>query len=384
VSTGWSGRSPGFALIEPPAFARGPLLAGSPRLVALRILDRHWDSVIFSAPATLMLGLAVAMLPFRPAWPAAVVLAMLAMLHVCVLMCCLVGRGVLGVFRSGARGRDPDRFAARTLPDNHWHLPLCHQPADHRCEELLSWVTARVVELVAHRARVAAGEAGALADRVAVTENLVCLLRGATTWPMRTAIATAAGTSVQLDEHTQVAIITQPARWPAPEKRPFNSGSFIFWYVIGGAVVMLIEAAILAHQEREACAATDCSGRPATFGPAMRWLALQLVWSDSSGVSPATATWVLGVVFRLVGLTTIAVVAAAAYRFVQWQKHVQTSLLTGAGRPMPKVLIMVAKQVERDAVMAAVAAVNDTPLRLEFCGQHSVFFLGEVGGADIC
>jgi adenosylhomocysteine nucleosidase len=47
------------------------------------------------------------------------------------------------------------------------------------------------------------------------------------------------------------------------------------------------------------------------------------------------------------------------------------------------VLILVARKVERDAVLAAVRAANDTPYRLEFRERHTVFVLGEVGGVEV-
>jgi nucleoside phosphorylase len=162
---------------------------------------------------------------------------------------------------------------------------------------------------------------------------------------------------------------------------PLDTGSFVFWYAAGVACVTGVVAGIVARQESAVCAPDRCAGRPAGNWAAVRWLLSNLVFTDG-GLSPATSVWTYGLLYRVLGLVTVAVVVAAAYRFVKWQR-IGILRLEKAREQMPRALIVVAKQLERDAVIEAVRGVNGTPLRVDHSTNDTVYFLGEVGGVEV-
>jgi len=358
-----------FALIEPPAAEPGPLLSGGLPLIAARVLDRHWDVTLFAVPPVLLLAAGVAAMPQRQAL-LVVVLALLAVLYVAVLMTCFVVRSLLRTYQSGRAGRDPYRRAEERMRGGYWHLSLCHQPLDQRTEELLTVVTGRLVELVSARVRGKAAEAGGLVGDIRVTERLVCVLRSAITTRMRTTLVEATGSARRPDERSRVVILTQPAGWPEVRRDPLDTGSFIVWFLTGVGAITAVLGAVTGDRQRVG------------YGAAVRWLLLNLVWSGPPELTAGSGVWVIGALYRLLGLTGIGVGVTAGYRFVTWQRA-QTPISEGERAIMPQVLIMVAKELERDAVMAAVKAVNDTQHRLDFAGDRGVFFLGDIGGVRI-
>lgn len=364
----------GFAVLEPPTPARGRLFAGGARLSLLRLLDRHWQTHVYTIPPVAALLAALVLTLVTPLWIVALTLAVLGPTYVTVLMCTEALWGGVWLYRLGGRGGSTGKVAAEVLPGRHWHLPLCHQDDPRRTDELLRQASTRMVRLIAARVRTAANELGGQLRDVHVAELLVCLTGGVTTTPMRDAVENAAGVFRPYGPNAEVVIITMPDSTPRKPKRPVDRGGFLFWYLAGLAVVVTGNALLVAIREG------------AAYGDTLRWLAGRLFFSNLPGFTPTAGwSWGIGWLVSLAGLMSIPVAFVAGRRFVADRKYMGEVLGTEVDGPLsqPKILILVVTQIERNAVLAAVQEANGAPARISSRGMHSVFDLGSLGGATI-
>lgn len=364
----------GFAMLEPPVSARGPLFAGGARLSLLRLLDRHWQTLVFTTPAAAALLAASVLLLVPPLWIVAAFLAVFAAGYVTVLMCTQLLWAGVWLYRFKGRGGSTGEIAAEVLPGKHWHLSLCHQGDPKRADELLSQSSTRMIRLVTARVRTAAGELGGELRDVHVTELLVCLVGGVTTTPIRDAVDKAAGVFRPYGPGAEVVIITMPDSGPRKRKRPFDRGGTLFYYLVGLAAVVAFNALLVANREG------------AAYGDALLWLAGRLVFSNLPDFTPVTGwSWGIGWFTSLAGLMALAVGFVAARRFIADRAHVGDVLRREVDEPLsqPKILILVVTQTERNAVLAAVHEANGEPASISPRGVHSVFNLGSLGGATI-
>jgi nucleoside phosphorylase len=378
----WQGPD-AFALLERPLARAGPR-SGHLTLSLLRLLDRYWELLLLSVPSALALLCAVALIPFRPLWTVAVVLCLLVLLYVAGLMTAFVARAVLHGARGSTAIRDPDRAGAEWLPSEHWSTPLCHHPDPDRAEEFLRTVSARLHRIILGEVAAATARLGARARAVEVTETLVCLLRGVTTDELAGAVVRA---SVEGRAGIgEVALLASLGRREGPDERPVDTGSFLFWYVGGAATVLLIEAYLVARWEAAACAPDRCAGHPATYLSALRWLAQRLLLNDPPGLSPVTwSASVIGWLTSLVSLTGVLVAVAALVQHLRARSTAvrRFQQMIDDLHERARVLILVAADVERDAVLSAAQRANRHPPNKQFVEHHTVFDLGVIGGAQV-
>jgi nucleoside phosphorylase len=371
-----------LALLQTPAEKRSPLAAPGWRLGVLRILVRHWDTVLFAGPATLLLGVAgVAALVVaggggRTAGLFGVLFALGAILHVLVLMVALVVtatvRMTAGLFRGVPAG---DEVAADLMPGRHWTLVLAHHVEPSGAGRLLGAVDRHLARVLLHRLHEDGVEEGVRIVGAVPTEDVVALRNAATTRPMRDVIA--GWTEQQTD--SRIAIRLSEYRPIAPPTRIFESGGFLAWYAGGLLTVLAMLARIVADRERAACG-TDCAGRPATYGAAVRWLFQRLLLSDPYGLSPATRpAWIAGWLVSVAAVVGVFVAVAALQQHLRARRARLAQWKRTEGRFMPShTLIMVATEAEYRAVSAAVTAVSNSRPVDEFRPHQVVTRLGTI------
>lgn len=376
----WQGER-GFMVLEPPPLISRRFLGTGVGLRFLRLVDRHWQTLLFAGPPALALVLAASLLPFPGARLTILLLALAALVHIAVFMAAVVVTTGRALWRSlGAAGAGP-RAVAESLAGHHWTVPLCHQEDVHRTGELLRRTTGRLRTLVAVRAEAAAADLGFEVQRGESAETLVVLRRGITTEAVRRCLGA-------YDDNTaspvEVLVLHPPSTAPDPGERRVVSGSFLLWYVSGAAVSVLVGAQLVAGWERAECA-DECSGRPVTYGSALRWLSHRLLLSEPAGLTPATAqTQIIGWLLGLMALMAVPVTFVAVRQQARALRQATEPHRRLNRRMMPtKLLLVVATAEERDAVFRSVAAVNGTGPERRRLGDHTVFALGQISEVDL-
>ncbi|MFD9941129.1 hypothetical protein ACFWYW_50000 [Nonomuraea sp. NPDC059023] len=373
-----------FALLEPPYGSR---TRGRPAGLS-RIADRYWELLTMMVPPAALLGLALLLVALRQWSPvalwAALLAALLAMLHVCVLMTAMV----VTIFVRWAAGlplrREREWRAAGDLRFLHWSMPLFHCADADEAPILLERAKERLRDLVRAQVVHATEDVAARTRTVEVNELLLCLPVGATSAAARDEVVKASvdaagpgGTGVRF-----MATGSRPAIRLA---KPFESGSFLGLYLMGLVVIVLAEAVLVADAERDACG-TDCAGRPAGYPEAVRWLAWRLIGGNPADLIPVTAqAWTVGwlttiaawMVPLILLVTAVRMAAAHKERMARFVERMNPVLGTTT------VLIMVATPVERQAVLEAIGKVTGEAPRRRDLRWHTAFELGVVSGAQV-
>ncbi|GAA3300433.1 hypothetical protein Dvina_04325 [Dactylosporangium vinaceum] len=367
-----------FAVLEPPPNWRRP--AGG-RL--LRLVDRRWDLLWFGGPPVAALTVAVALIPLTASRLAVLLLAVGAMLYVTVLMVCSVLMMLVWVAAWLLR---PNRSRADP-PANTWSMPLVHHLAQRGGAELVQLACDRLVRLVTAEVRNALPGLGAVATDVPVAETLRCHLQAATTAPIRALLADWPRRLPHQRSGSDAVVLLPTADAGREEPRQvIDSGAFFFWYVIGCAVVLLINADFVAELERNACAPNRCSGRPATYESAVRWLSERLLLGNPADLSPATGkAWLLGWLTSIMALMAVLVFVTAIVQRTRLALRDRRQFANDVKEwgAMNRLLVMVVNDAERNAVLDAVYAVKKKrPLR-EYYDGYPVLNLGEVSQVQI-
>jgi hypothetical protein len=286
-----------FALIEHPAIGRGPLGGDGVLMFVLRVADRRWDLMMFLVPGAGSLVLAAAMLPLRPMWPIAIVLAVAALAYTNVVMAAVLVRSVRRLYKAIWQG--PDAAGAEPALSGCRRLSLCHQLDPGKSGELLR-------------------QAVSQADTGRVGETLVCPRCAVTTGHMRAAVDADPG--VLTDPHEVVQ-----------SSRAVGRDGFPVLYLLALALLVLASAWSVADLEAAACAGPTCVDQ-ATF------------FLGTSDLDPVTMrAWLLGRLIALAGLTAVLVIVVAVRR---------SPRVTG-DEMRPIILVLVVKHNELEAVMTA-------------------------------
>lgn len=370
-----------LALLQPPADA--PMGRGRP---VLRLLVRQWDVLVFTVPPAVLLLIALLAALLHTATGARVLLwivlaAVLATLvHVTVLLGCGVATGIVFFVREFARRPAEDDVAAELLPGRSWSVVLCHHVDGSRPRLLLRLVQQRLSDLLLAGTERAAADQGVRVTVAQVTEELICLRRGITTTAMRDAVAAWSARDGVFEPGAAVTVRLSEFRALRAPVRIFDRGGFLLWYVAGEIVVLAVLSRLVPGWERAACH-TVCAGHPVTSGSAVHWLLQRLLLTDPYGLGPAgRAAWIVGWLVSLMSLMGLFVAIAAVQQYVRYRRAVLARALEKVKRlnDRSRTLIMVATRAERDAVIAAVHAVNGCEPEITYLPHQAVLRLGPI------
>lgn len=369
-----------LGLLVPPVvqYQRRPGVGA--RLALLRFVCQRWEMLFWAAPPVVALGVASAFLPFRPLWPAAIVLLLLTMLYTCGLMVAGVVTGLVWFHTTFGRRRRAGEESAESEPAYHWTLQLCHCPDTATADDLLRRIRTRLGRLIDVRATSAAIGEGGKVRNMGVVESLVCLIRGVTTSAMRNHLADADGVVWPHGRDADIALVVPPDRGVPPDRRT-STAWFFFWYV-GGVVVALGGCAwIVAHLESSVCGSA-CDGRPATYFGALAWL----VGAADHLVAHAAGVWVFSVLTTVMLWMIVPVGGVAIWQ--KWQANGRERQRFAEERQKvmsrPLLLLFVVTDVEEQAVLAVAGEVKPGARALaNHRREHTVLRLGEFGGCDV-
>lgn len=389
----------GLALLEPPRSERSWRSAtGDPRLPLLRFADRHWEQLVLAVPPALAmliaLGPALALRGSAGAVAAALVLVLAALAYVAVLMSVMVVRAAYELGRAIATRNDEKRKAIDNAPYVHWTLPLFHQASPGRAKALIDEVSERLHRLVVIEAEQTARRRGAIIKPLTVVEALVCVLAGATTTSAREALVVATAEPNAIERDAKIAFVASFDSAPVPPHRVLHTGAFVFLYIAGMAMFVLVNAVMVADWERAACGTRSCAGSPTDFSSALTWSASQLLgwtvlralgWDAPGPVAHSAAAISMGVLSVLMTLMLPVLTAVAIRHNRRWRSERRGRFAERVSSVTTKtrVLIVVAADVEHDAVRAAVAAANGSVPRAWHLDHHTVFRLGTVSAAEV-
>jgi len=373
----------GFAVLQRPAAAR-PVRAGGYGLRLLRWIDRRWDFVVFAAPPAAGLVLAMPASLATGSRAVGTVLVLMASVWVLVLLLGMLVYQLRWVASIGTRSGLTGSRPAESLPAYHWSVPLLHQPDPASVEDLVSRVRRRLVSLIRtdldalarHQARV----------DPEVTETAVVLMRGISTESARRIVAASLQALGPTPPDAEVVLLESSGRLEALPHWPAIGGGFFLWYVVGLAVVIAVCAVFVADTEAQDCAPSSCAGRPTTYPVALRWLLQRLVFLDGSGVVPGTTRVVfLGWLVSVAGAMGVLVAIVAARQEIARNREMRSehhdALVAAIGRS--RVLILVVKAGEREAVLESMRSRTGRGAHLEHDGEQTVYRLGRLAGAEL-
>ncbi|GAA1636666.1 hypothetical protein [Actinoplanes couchii] len=358
-----------FALLEPP-IARGREWAGSDagRTWSGR-LDRWWDHLVFGVPPVLLLVLSVPT-SFVPQ-----VGKLLALLLVGVALLYISGQMTVGLIpRTLRRMRGTPDDSARGL---HWTVVLAHLTDPAKADRLLRVALERSQQLTRANIRPDVAEG---------THALMCLERAITTAEARKAVSVAPSATGSGPDRPGVYVVLDGGGFQPPDPGAHRPISFIPVLLAGTALVVGVVAQLTADAEAAACAAArDCAAHPATWIDAVTWL-INRMFLDDAGLAPATRqARIFGWLMPPLALVVLLCLAVAGWRqastFKKRQERTDIHLSTTINRRI-RVLVLTVLDVERDAVISAVTAVNGRQPEPDTMNGYPVFRLGRLGDQD--
>jgi nucleoside phosphorylase len=380
----WQSES-SFAVLERPAAVPGPRLLVTPGLRLLRLLDRRWDLLVFAVPPVVLLAASVPVALLSGSPLLGVLLAVAAASYVCALMLAQVV-WQLAWFRRflGRRQPAPDEIAEESLPGWNWSMPLLHHEPAEGGRALVERAMAQMGSLVRTEVAFVGRTHGGETQSIVVREVLVGLVRGATTSGMRRTLRSIMDTPYGPDARV---VLRAPLGPVGSVREPVKaSGGFFFEYVGGVAVILLICAYFISVWEYNACAATDCAGRPATFGAAAHYLAWRLFLQDPDGLIAATPqAMAIGWLTSLVGLMTLPVGFVSVTLAKQAHARSGATAIKFLRNALTKtrLMLLTVTDAERDAVLAAIHELTQQPPERSFEQNHVIYEFGMVRGVRV-
>lgn len=363
-------RTPGeFALLEPPIVRMRDWVGSKAGRTWLARLDRWWGGLVFGVPpfALMMLALPVAFVP-AVGVIAASLLLLLATVYVVVQM-------AGGALRLPFAGRSSQGDEARGF---HWTVTLCHATDPAHVDRLLRAALDRSKELAAAHIQ---------PDIADGTHVVICLEQGITTTAARTEAVTSPSVLRAGPDGSGVLVVrdSDDFRPPDPDaQRPIN----VVPVLLGLApLTVAANAVVVADIEQAACrAAQDCAGRPATWLDAASWLLSQMAFQDHELVAATSRAQILGLTIRLLTPAITLCLVVAGWRHVRYKRRsreLRYEQLRTAFAGSARVLVLVVLDIERDAIIQAVADAGGTGARLDNAGGHAIFRLGRLGETEI-
>jgi nucleoside phosphorylase len=263
---------------------------------------------------------------------------------------------------------------------HHWTITLCHVIESRYLDGLLRATLERSVELADTNFR---------PDPADGTHVVMCFERAITTQESRAMIAKSPVVVGADAADSGIYVVRRGSHFDPPQPDAQRPIGFIALLLATATIMVAASAQFIAGRERLACTdAGICTGRPATWTSAALWLVSRMIPGQHSDVTPVT--WeakTYGYLMVPVAIVIVACIAEAIRRYARYQrkraelmyKHIQRSI--GAGM---RILVLVALEVERDAVIQCVAAAGGrAEPEPDSVAEHALFRLGRLGSAEI-
>jgi nucleoside phosphorylase len=271
----------------------------------------------------------------------------------------------------------------RVTPDGsargfHWTMTLCHVAEPARMDRLLRAAFDRSRALAAAHVR---------PDVADGTHVLMCLERGITTVAAREATATVPSVVHADPDPSGVLVIRDGGRFRAPDPEAQRPISFVPLLLATVTMAVAANAVFVADAEKAACrTAQDCAGRPATWLDAVSWLLSRMVFQDHGLVAATSLARSLGFLMPLLGLVVVLCLGVAGRRQIRYtrrRRELRYQHLRTAFEGSARVLVLVVLDVERDAVIQAVAEAGGPGAKPDTAGGHAIFRLGRLGEIEV-
>lgn len=368
-----------FAVLEPPASRRRDWVSSPLGASWLARLDRWWNLLVLAVPLSLLMVLSL---------PVALILQ--SRLAALTLVATAVGYFVvhyLGGFvvevvdlTAGVSGptRRLDRSHGGRVRGYHWTITLSHIADPASAEGLLRASFDRAARLAT----------GFRADPADGTHTVMCFERAITTKAAREAVARSSSVIDADGTGSGIYVVKGDDRFRPPRPEAMQPETGLALLLFSFAMSVAAGGTWIAEQERLACVSGgDCADRPTSWGDAVLWLIGRLSFQDM-GLSPAT--WEAQLYGTLLAPLAIVVLAAIGTygwrqaRYLQKRGDIMYEHISRVSDTQTRVLVLVALEVERDAVIHCVSAAGGRgDVETDAVAEHAVFRLGRLGSFDI-
>jgi hypothetical protein len=308
-----------FMVLQPPSGTSPQLSRNAGRAALLRAVDHFWEILVFIVPPGMMLMvsglLAIGWRENAAISLLAILLVLGGIIYVATLLGITVIRGASDLLRRLDGWQRPGLLTRESLLDMHWSVPLVHMTDSGKAVGMLEEAQQRTIDL---------NTAATANDR----ELVVYHAAGITTSAARHAMVATARLQEFVVENRAFLVHAPPEFRPKkPDIRHVTGGLSIL--IVGVAMIVAVQAQLIAEGERDACVSADCQGRPTSFGSALIWLAGRLVLSDTTGLDPVTVqAQIYGLLAPLMTLTVIVCTFVAGRRYTARMHDARRDLYT--------------------------------------------------------
>jgi nucleoside phosphorylase len=369
-----------FVLLQPPAYhAREWALSPLGRTWLGRV-NRQRSLLTFAAIPMLLLLLALPSVFIPHVGILLVVsLGLAAMSSVAVhFIFGLIYQTYCLAIRMGLPLGRPDPAHEDDAKSHHWTATLLHSRDPGHVDALLKEALARAAEISARVFK---------PDSADGTLVLMSFRRAVTTPDARRAISLSTNAATGPVEDP-IYVISEGSHFEPPRPEAKKPIAFMPAFLAVIPIYIVVTARVVADTEQKQCHTTAlCAHRPRTWLAAASWLTNYMLWRPTD-LTPATfQARTLGDTARLLPPTfacCIVVALTSQLRYQQNRRNLRYSDIKKDIEARMRILILVALEVERDAVINAVSEVNGgAAVKVDAVAGSAVFQLGRVGSADI-
>ncbi|MDQ7904212.1 hypothetical protein RB614_06705 [Phytohabitans sp. ZYX-F-186] len=358
-----------FAVLEPP-IARMRDWAGSDAgRTWLARLDRWWEQVVLAGAPLILVLLAV------PVAVVPVVGLVGAGLLILLAVAVIAAQLTVGLLHQVLHFRASPGDSGRGF---HWTVTLCHVAEPSHLDRLLRAALDRSKELAAAHVR---------PDIADGTHVVMCPERCITTAAAREATATAPSVVRADPDRSGVLVVRDGNDFQPPEPGAQRPISIIPLLLAVVAMSIAANALIVADAEKAACrSAQDCAERPANWLDAASWLLSRMVFQNRDlAAATSLAQW-LGHLMPALGIVLVLCLGVAGRQrasYIRKRRELRYRHLRDTFAGSVRVLVLVVLDIEREAVIQAVAEAGGSGAQPDTAGGHAIFRLGRIEQVEV-
>ncbi|MEV4254228.1 hypothetical protein AB0J52_13820 [Spirillospora sp. NPDC049652] len=275
------------------------------------------------------------------------------------------------------------KLEKESLPGELWIVTLFHQRAPDRAQELAEKISSHRRKILTELGRKYCDPQAIHIGSAKTNEPIVFQLDRVTDENTRKKVQ-AITHEVRLSNGSRprFAALGADAPLKAQEGGDLLGGGAVLTYLASCLFMTVYLAWQVGGAERDACAHSSCTGRPASFHLALRWAFERAFLHDPNGITPATnRAFMAGLGLSLMWLMAIPVsIRMITDKRKSWNMA-RKNFLDALDRitSPTRVLILVTTDTEREAVLtAAQEANNSQEIEPQHLKQSTVFPLGKL------